>query len=409
MAPRALSPVLPAPLVPDRVSASTRTLVWRWGRRVLVLLALTAVGATLRMTYFRADPVPVTAVTVAAGRVEDIVANNKAGAIEAGQRALLSPETGGRIASLPVSEGAHVRQGDVLLRLSDDDLRAQVTLQQRSLDAAKAGAAEACTQADLAERDLARSEQLAAELLIAAQVLDQARSRRIASAASCAGALSRVGQAEAALDVARVAQTKTVLRAPFDGVVTRVSVERGEWLTPAPPGIALPAAIELVDTRSIYTSAPLDEVDLNRVRPGLPVRITMDAYPGRSFPGRVTRVDAYVSTAQQQNRTFDIDVAFDDAAFAQTLPPGTSVDVEVILNARDGVLRIPTSSVLQGGRVLVVRDGMLVSVRIKTGLANWEFTEVLAGLRAGDTVVTSLDRLEVTEGARVRVESEASK
>ena len=67
----------------------------------------------------------------------------------------------------------------------------------------------------------------------------------------------------------------------------------------------------------------------------------MDAFAGTVFPGRVTRVGAYVSETQQQNRTFDIDVAFDDATFARTLLPGTSADVEVILDARDEVVRLP--------------------------------------------------------------------
>jgi HlyD family secretion protein len=102
-------------------------------------------------------------------------------------------------------------------------------------------------------------------------------------------------------------------------------------------------------------------------------------------------------------------VAFTDAALAETLLPGTSADVEVILQARDGVVRVPTSAILQGGRVLVVRDGSLVAVSVRAGLANWEFTEITDGLRAGDAIVTSLDRPEVKEGARVRVGPENGK
>ena len=112
---------------------------------------------------------------------------------------------------------------------------------------------------------------------------------------------------------------------------------------------------------------------------------------------------------QQQNRTFDIELLFDDAAFARTLLPGTSADVEVILRGRDEVPRLPTSAILQGGRVLVVRDGVLATVPVKTGLANWEFTEITDGLRLGDAVVISLDRPEVKEGARVAIVAEVAK
>jgi HlyD family secretion protein len=165
----------------------------------------------------------------------------------------------------------------------------------------------------------------------------------------------------------------------------------------------MPAAMELVDVESIYVRAPLDEVDAGKVRPGLAVRISMDAFAGREFRGRVSRVGAYVSEVQQQNRTFDIDVTFEDAAFARTLLPGTSADVEVVLDTRDDVVRLPTSAILQGSRVLVVRGGQLVSVPVRTGLANWEFTEITDGVRPGEPVVVSLDRPEIREGARVAV------
>jgi HlyD family secretion protein len=155
--------------------------------------------------------------------------------------------------------------------------------------------------------------------------------------------------------------------------------------------------------------APLDEVDVGRIRPGLVARITMDAYPGRSFAGRVLRSGSYVSEEQRQNRTFDVEVAFDDPSFARTLLPGTSADLEIILRARNGVLRVPTSAILQGSRVMVVRDGTLHAVPIQTGLANWEYTEIVGGAQAGDAIVISLDRTEVREGARVRVDRETTR
>ncbi len=362
---------------------------------------LIAAGVTLRLTYFRPTPISVTVIRVEVGPVEDLVTNNKAGTVTARRHASLATEIGGRVARLPVAEGDRVRKGDVLLMLSDTDLRAQVVLQERSFDAARSAAVEACAFADHAARELERSRRLLADGAIAQQAVAEAETRRTTAVAACSAANARIAQAAAAVDVARATLDKTVLRAPFDAVVTRVAAQVGEWLTPSPPGLPLPAALELVDVGSIYVRAPLDEVDAGRVRSGLPVRITMDAFAGKAFPGRVTRVGAYVSETQQQNRTFDIDVAFDDATFARTLLPGTSADVEVILDARDEVVRLPTSAILQGSRVLVVRDGVIAAVSIRTGLANWEFTEITSGVQPGDHVVVSLDRPEVREGARV--------
>jgi HlyD family secretion protein len=390
------------PPIADEATRASHA-VRRWARRALVLAVLAGIGVTLGLTYFRASPIPVTVTRVDLGLVEALVTNNKAGTITARRHAALATEIGGRVVQLTVSEGDRVRRHDVLLVLADVDLRAQVALQARSLDATRSAAVEACAFADHAARELERSRRLLAMGAIAQQSTAEAETQRTTAVAACAAATARIAQAEAAVDVARATLGKTVLRAPFDAVVTRVSTHLGEFLTPSPAGLPLPAALELVDVASIYVRAPLDEVDAGAVRAGLPVRITMDAYPGRSFDGRVARVGAYVSEAQQQNRTFDIDVTFDDARFARTLLPGTSADVEVILDARDEVIRIPTSAILQGSRVLAVRDGILSAVPVRTGLANWEFTEITAGVQPGDQVVISLDRPEVREGARVVV------
>ena len=88
---------------------------------------------------------------------------------------------------------------------------------------------------------------------------------------------------------------------------------------------------------------------------------------------------------------------------AAGLLPGTSADVEVILSARDDVLRVPTQALLEGGRVLVLEHDRLVERALQTGLRNWDMTEVASGLAVGDRVVTSLDRPEVKAGARAKV------
>lgn len=398
--------ILP-PIAAEQVAASR--VAWRWVRRLVALAVLVGAAVALRFTYFQPALVPVTVIRVQAGRVEELVTNNKAGTVTARRQAALGPEIGGRIVQLPVREGDVVHRGQLLLALADADWRAQLTLQERSLDAARSAVTEASAAADLAARELDRARRLFADGFLSQQAVDQAEHQRVAAVAASTAAAARVEQAIAAVDVARAVLGKTTVLAPFDAVVSRVSAHLGEWITPSPSGLPMPAALELVDVGSIYVKAPLDEVDAGRVRAGLPARLTMDAFPGRSFPAHVTRVGAYVSDAQQQNRTFDIEVAFDDGAFARTLLPGTSADVEVILRGRDDALRLPTSAILQGGRVLVVRDELLVAVPVKTGLANWEFTEITEGLRPGDAVVVSLDRPEVKEGARARIEAEVVK
>lgn len=366
-------------------------------------VVLAAVALVLRLTVLAPRSVPVTVHTAAKGRVEETVTNSKAGRVTSRLRATLSPEVGGRLLKLYVREGARVRKGDPLLRLSDADLAAAVTLRERTLAAARGARTEACANASLAEKELARTRSLFDGQVASQGLLDQAVARRDAAKAACEAAGDRIGEAEAALDVARVALERSVLRAPFDGVVAEVSAEEGEWVTPSPPALPIPPVIEMFDPSALYVSVPLDEVDVGKVKNGLRVRVSFDAFPGRSFEGTVTRVSPYVLDRLEQNRTFDVEVTLADPAFAATLSPGTSVDVEVVLEVRESVLRIPRTALMEGNRVLVVERDRLAARDVSTGLRNWEWVEVTKGLSEGDRVVTSLDRADVKAGARVHL------
>lgn len=376
-------------------SRTVRTVAW--------VAAVVAVAAILRYTVFRESPIPVTVVAVERGRVEDTVTNSKAGTVKSRRRAALSPEIGGRVAELSVREGDYVKAGEAILRLADDDARSQLVYQERSLDAARATAEEACAAAAQAARDLERNRALAEDQVVSAALLDQTESRKETADAACQAARARVSQSESAVRLARVALDKTVLRAPFDGVVAKLDAQKGEWIMPSPAGVPMPSVVELIDRGAIYIAAPLDEVDVAKVHAGLPVRVAMDAYPDRTFLGRVVRVAPYVLDQLEQNRTFEVEVELDDAAFVRTLVPGASADVEVILAAEDDVVRVPSYGVIEGRRVLLVRDGYARSVDIETGLRNWEYTEVRSGLSVDDQVITTLDKVEVKDGAPVRV------
>jgi HlyD family secretion protein len=379
-------------------------------RRLIRTLAIVALlvlaGVALRYTVFKTQPVEVTVFRVARGLVEDTVTNSKAGTVKTRQRATLSPEIGGRVAELPVREGDRVKRGQVLMRVANDDYRARVTLQELSLKAAGAGRRETCLRAEQAERDYQRYLRLSQDEIISEEIVDQVQNERDVGVAACEAAEARVLEAEAGLRLAQVELDKTVLRAPFDGIVAELSTEVGEWVTPSPPAMPVPPVVELIQQTAIYVSAPLDEVDLSRVGVGLLVRITLDAYADREFSGRVTRIAPYVLDLEEHSRTFEIEAEFDDAEFAAQLLPGTSADVEVILDSEQDVLRIPSYALIEGSHVLVVRDGILVSREVTTGLRNWAFAKVESGLEVGEAVVVSLDRAEVREGVQAVIVEE---
>jgi HlyD family secretion protein len=205
--------------------------------------------------------------------------------------------------------------------------------------------------------------------------------------------------------VVGAARQRTVLVAPFDGTVAKIVGEVGEYSTPSPPGVPTPPAIDLIDDSCLYVKAPMDEVDAPKISAGQPVRITLDALPGRSFPGKVRRVAPYVTAVEKQARTVEIEVVFDDPKSAGRLLVGYSADVEVILDVRKDVLRVPTAALMQGGKVLVLEGERLAERPVKTGVTNWEHSEITAGLAGGERIVTSLDRAGVKAGAAAVAEA----
>jgi HlyD family secretion protein len=190
------------------------------------------------------------------------------------------------------------------------------------------------------------------------------------------------------------------LRAPFAGIVAELSTEVGEYITPSPPGLPIPPVIDLLDPQSVYISAPIDEVDAERVQIGQSVRVTVDSRPDVSFEGRVARVAPYVLDVLEQNRTVEVEVQIEDETRLAGVLPGTSADVEIILERRAEALRIPASAVAEGGKVLILVDGTLHERTVEIGLRNWRYAEVVSGVVEGDRVVVVRNSPDIEAGAR---------
>jgi HlyD family secretion protein len=367
--------------------------------------ALLLLAATV--WYFtRPAPLPVQLVKVERGMVEATVANTRAGTVKACRRAKLAPPAGGQIAHLQVKKGQRVKANQVLLELWNDDLEAQERLAREQFATAQTQEQQACVQADLAEKEAERARQLKESGFISSEGLDQKVSAAKVARAGCEVARSQIDQSRSRIAVARAALDRMILRAPFAGVVADISGELGEFATPSPPGIPTPPAIDLIDDSCMFVSAPIDEADAANIKVGQPARITLDAIKGKSFPGTVKRIAPYVLELEKQARTVEVEVEFVRAPNDENLLVGYSADVEIVHAVRENVLRIPTQTLLEGKRVLFYRpDGVLEERAVTTGLANWEKTEITAGLKEGDQIVMSLDRAGVKAGVKVQPET----
>jgi HlyD family secretion protein len=369
-------------------------------KRIAIVTVIVLVIAAATWALTRPTPVEVTLVTVDRGPVAATVTNTRAGTVDACRRAGLSPAIGGQIESLPVKDGDRVEEGALLLELWNDDIEAELVLSERDARASRSRAREVCVTADVAKRDAERLMKLHDQRLASEEATDQAQGRAESSAAGCTAAEDATRVAEARVDVTKAQLERSQLRAPFAGVIGEINGELGEFVTPSPVGIPTPPTVDLIDATCLYISAPIDEVDAPRIKAGLLARISLDAFPDRSFPGHVRRVAPYVLDQEKQARTVEIEAEFDNPEEAGLLA-GYSADVEVVLEERDGALRVPTAVVLPNNSVYVfdAATRTLASRPIETGIANWEYTEVVRGLAEGDRVVSSIDRDGVTDGA----------
>lgn len=376
-----------------------------WQRWLVVAVVVAAVLTLLRLFVWRPEEVEVDVARVERGVVEEVVTNSRAGTIKARRRARLSPQLGGRVARLPIPRGGQVAADAVVLGLDDSLQQASLRLAFEDVRAAGARAEETCLAAELAERELARGLALEAGGLASEQLLDTLTSGRDRSAAACRAARAVTAQSSARVRLVEAELALTVVVAPFAGVLAEVATEVGEWITPAPPGVPIPPVLDLIDPSSLYVSAPIDEVDAERLSAGQQVRVALDARPGRKLPGIVVRVAPFVIDHFEQNRTVEIEVELSDAESAAGLLPGLSADVEVIIARAEDVLRLPTTAVAEGGKVLVLETGRLSERSIERGMRNWLFSEVRQGLSADELVVTSRDSTAVKAGARARARS----
>ena len=216
--------------------------------RLLTLAAVVVVMAAVAWWSSRSQPIAATLVTVAHGPVESLVANTRGGTVNACRRARLAPAAGGTIEVLAVREGDVVKPGQLLLSLWNRDLLAQVTLAESEARAAQSNTIQACLRAEVGRREADRLVQLRKNKLISEERTDQAVTEAAVRDAACTAARAQAEVARSRIAVARAALERSEIRAPFAGIVAEVTGELGEFVTPSPPGIPTPPAVDLVES-----------------------------------------------------------------------------------------------------------------------------------------------------------------
>lgn len=309
-----------------------------------------------------AVPVEAIKVTVETAQRETLAI----GTFRSYESVIIRPEVTGRVAELPFREGEKVARGQVMVRLDDS--------------VEKATLAQAEARLNLAKSNFNRAQTLVARDVGTVKALDEAR----------AGLLS----AEADITLAKARLEKMNIAAPFDGIAGLRKVSIGTYLSPGTDIVNL----EQIDPLKIDFRVP--ENFLPSVKDGATIAVTVDAFPGRNFAGRIYAIDPLID---QAGRSIVVRARIDNRD--DVLRPGLFARVTLTLAVRENAIFVPEQSIIPiGDKAFVYRvvDGKIANTPVKLGLRRNARVEVLEGLSPGDLVVTA-GQLKVQDGRAVTV------
>ena len=332
---------------------------------------------------------------------------NASGYVTARRQATVSSKVTGKVIEVLVEEGMHVHAGQVLARVDPSNVEKGLQLAQAHLHAAQKAVDETIANLEQAERELRRSTELAASKVESQAVLDRAD----AEAKSLRARLEKQ-RADIVVTEREVAQWQqqlddTVIRAPFDGVVTSKNAQPGEMISPMSAGgsFTRTGICTLVDMSSLEVEVDVNESYINRVEPGQPVEATLDAYPNWRIPARVI---AIIPAADRQKATVRVRVGFEKLD-PRILPDmGVKVAFQASGDSATAAQRsvtVPRSAIQSGnGRdvVWVVKEDRLERQAVTVSATQNGQATIVGGLSGGEAVV--LDPPPgVTKGIRVKV------
>ena len=387
----------------------------------VAIVALLSVAAVLGSTGGRTRGV---AVRIAAVDTRDLVAMVTAsGNVRARRKVDISSDISARVAQLLVQEGEDVAQGQVLLRLDRSRYQAALDRSQANLNSSQAQVAQARANLLRAERQAERMRSLSARdsLLVSRQEVENAETDQEVQQSLLDAAEFGVNQAQAALEEAQDQLSKTTIRAPMSGRVTRLNVEEGETVivgTMNNPGSLI---LTVSDLSVMEVVLEVDETDVPEISLGDSAMVELDAFPEIGFPGLVTEIgnsairppSQTAGSGQTPTIDFEVVVTLEDPAVE--LRPDLSATAEVVTDTRIDQLAIPIIALTlreedatdgdlgpdapagsgNGGRiaepvegVFVVRDGIAIFTPVEVGIAGQEYFEILSGLSEGDSVVS---------------------
>lgn len=389
--------------------------LWIWGGIVVLVVAVVlGVAVAARGNSARIEPSQLAKVekgdiarsVVATGKVQPIT------------KVEVKSKASGIVTKLYVDINQHVKQGQVLAQLDQIEILAQVNAQKAQLAAAESNerAAQASIQYDkvnaeapdlpMFKHTYERALSMSKDGVVSQQALDDAEQKYLAAANTRDKAVAQISvdtsklhqaqaqvqQAQASLKQLEEQYSYTTITSPMDGVILSRDVELGDAVSSIlVMGSTATLVMTIGDTTQVYVQGKVDESDIGKVYMGQPARIKVESFKDKTFYGKVTKI-APLGVEKDNVTTFEVRVSIDNPG--GELKANMTANAEILLDEHKGVLTIPEQAVVYDkdrNASVEVPDSKQKNgrrkVAIKAGISNGTRTEVLSGLKQGDTVI----------------------
>jgi RND family efflux transporter MFP subunit len=373
------------------------------------VLAAGALVLIVAVTWWSLRPRAVAVRTAAAREVTraggDRTVLNASGYVTARREATVSSKITGKVVEVLVEEGMKVTEGQVLARLDDTNVNGSLLLARAQVESARAALAETRVRLREAEQELQRQTDLTKGQVATKADFDHAEAAALAYRARLEQQQADIDVASRTVEIWQQQRDDTVIRSPFNGIVTSKNAQPGEMISPmSAGGFTRTGICTVVDMGSLEIEIDVNESYINRVEPGQAVEGTLDAYPEWKIPCHVT---AIIPTADREKSTVKVRVGFDK--LDPRILPEMSVKVgfrgteEAGLAAGRAVLVPQAALRQQDGRdiVFVVRDGRAERRAVSVAATNAGESEIGSGLAGGERVVVA-GPAELADGTAVK-------
>ncbi|MGV3592295.1 MAG: efflux RND transporter periplasmic adaptor subunit [Gammaproteobacteria bacterium] len=316
---------------------------------------------------------------------------------------LLSTEVIGKVAALYVKEGDAVTQGQLLVQIDDEALRATVEQQQASVRVQQIAIEQQKLRLANLQSQWERNEQLHGRGLLDDNTFEVATNDLELAKLDVASREASLAQASAMLAESEKNLSRTRVYSPIDGIVTSLDIEVGEMAIASTTNIAGSSLMTIANPESIDTEVYVDEADIADVAIGQEAEIVAIGYPDKPMKGVVEEIaiTAKPPTANSQSLAFVVRIGFTDTAGVQ-LRPGMSSRAEIFTSSGESLLAVPLQAVLVNEdraqdikeyRVFKFDNGVARATKVDVGISDDTYQEITSGLDAGDRIITGPDRI----------------